>query len=122
MGPAVAWSLQESPAWVLATFFAIGGGMALPYVVVMAFPGLLHRVPRSGPGSLLLKQVMGLLMLSAAVYFVGAGMSGLLAGDDGRTSRAYWYAVGGGVAGASQVVGGRAADSQRAGGPVSSSW
>jgi len=27
-------------------------------------------------------------------------MSGLLAGDDGRTSRAYWYAVGGGVAAA----------------------
>ena len=100
MGTAVAWSLQESPAWVLATFFAIGGGMALPYVVLTAFPGLLHRVPRSGPGSLLLKQVMGLLMLSAAVYFVGAGMSGLLAGDDGRTTRAYWYAVGGGVAAA----------------------
>lgn len=93
MGTAVAWSLGQRPVWIFTTFAAIGIGMASPYLALTAFPALLRRIPRTGPGSVLLKQVMGLLMLSAAVYFVGAGVSGWLAGDDGRTSTAYWYAV-----------------------------
>ena len=36
-------------------------------------------MPRTGPASELIKQVMGLLMLAAAAYFAGVGVSGALA-------------------------------------------
>jgi thiol:disulfide interchange protein DsbD len=67
--------------------------MALPYLVLAAWPSLIARVPRTGPGSELLKQVMGLLMLAAATYFVGTGVSGLLAVPGQAPTRLYWWAV-----------------------------
>ncbi len=51
-------------------------------------------MPRTGPASELIKQVMGLLMLAAAAYFVGVGVSGALVSPPDPPSRAYWWFVG----------------------------
>ena len=40
--------------------------MAAPYLFLAAFPQLVGRIPRTGPASELVKQVMGLLMLETA--------------------------------------------------------
>jgi len=80
LGSAVAWAvLQDSPAMTAGTFGAIGVGMALPYLVLAARPSWVSRVPKSGPGSELVKQVMGLLMLAVAAFFVGSGVLALAA-------------------------------------------
>jgi thiol:disulfide interchange protein DsbD len=50
-------------------------------------------MPRSGPASDLIKQVMGLLLLAAAAYFVGAGVSGLLVTPPEPPSHLYWWVV-----------------------------
>lgn len=94
MGAAAAWATTETPGIVLATFAAIGAGMAVPYQFLSTFPHLVDRMPRTGPASELIKQVMGLLMLAAAAYFVGVGLSGLLATAPQPPSRAYWGFVG----------------------------
>jgi thiol:disulfide interchange protein DsbD len=92
MGAAMAWAATESPSVTLVTFAAIGIGMSLPYLFLAAFPKLTDRMPKAGPASELIKQVMGLLMLSAAAYFVGVGFSGLLADPPQPPSRIYlWY-------------------------------
>ncbi len=93
MGAALAWAALQHPAATLSVFAALGLGMALPYLVLAAWPALIAKVPRTGPGSELLKQVMGLLMLAAAAYFVGTGVSGLLAVPGEAPTRAYWWAV-----------------------------
>jgi thiol:disulfide interchange protein DsbD len=93
MGAAAAWAATQDPAITLATFAAIGLGMALPYFVFSVFPGLLHRLPRTGPASQVVKDVMGLLMLAAACYFLGVGLSGLMVQPPDPPSRAYWYGV-----------------------------
>jgi thiol:disulfide interchange protein DsbD len=93
MGAAIAGSVGQSAATVLSVFAAIGAGMALPYLILSANPKWIARMPRTGPASALLKQVMGLLMLAAAAYFVGVGVSGLLAKGGEPPSRAYWWAV-----------------------------
>ncbi len=93
MGAAAAWAASQPPPTTLATFGAIGAGMALPYLVLAAAPGLVRRMPRSGPASELIKEVMALLMLAAAAYFVGSGLSVLLASPPASPGRGYWWAV-----------------------------
>jgi thiol:disulfide interchange protein DsbD len=77
-------------AVVVAIFASIGVGMALPYLVLAAKPGLVKKLPRTGPASELVKQIMGLLMIAAAAYFIGAGVLALLSGM-GLTHRLPWW-------------------------------
>lgn len=93
MGTAVAWATTQGPATILTVFGAVGAGMALPYLVLSANPSWIDRMPRTGPASDLIKQVMGLLLLAAAAYFVGAGTSGLLVEPPEPPSHAYWWVV-----------------------------
>lgn len=95
MGAAAAWATTEPPAITMLVFAAIGLGMALPYLVLAAFPKLTDRMPRAGAASELIKQVMGLLMLAAAAYFVGVGLSGLLAEPPQPPGRSYLWIVAG---------------------------
>jgi thiol:disulfide interchange protein DsbD len=98
MGAAAAWSATQPPLTTLATFFAIGFGMALPYLILSASPKLVEKMPKTGPGSVLIKQVMGLFMLAAAAYFIGVGLSALFATPPNPTSKFYWWPVMGFVA------------------------
>jgi thiol:disulfide interchange protein DsbD len=93
MGAAAAWAATQPPVTVLSVFGAIGAGMATPYLVLSIFPQLVSRVPRSGPASDLVKQTMGLLLLAAAAYFVGSGVSGWLVSPPTPPSHAYWWVV-----------------------------
>lgn len=93
MGAASAWAATQAPAITLATFAAIGVGMALPYLVLSFRPGLVERVPRSGPASELVKQTMGLLMLAVAAYFIGVAVAAMTVSPPQPASRAYWYVV-----------------------------
>lgn len=56
----------------------VGVGMAIPYLLLSAFPELARRVPRTGAWSELIKQLMGFLVLGVAGYFAGQQ---LLAGN-----------------------------------------
>lgn len=93
MGAAAAWATTQSPATVLAVFGAIGAGMALPYLVLSAFPDLVKKMPRTGAASEVVKQVMGLLLLAAGLYFIGSGISGLTVVPGEPPSRLYWWFV-----------------------------
>ena len=93
MGAAAAWAATRPPASTLATFAAIGIGMALPYLVLSAKPAWVEKMPKSGPASDLIKQVMGLLMLAAATYFIGVGVAALLVAPPNPTTKIYWWPV-----------------------------
>lgn len=93
MGTAAAWAARQRPAITLTTFAAIGAGMALPYLLLSLRPGLLSKVPRTGPASNVLKQVMGLLMLAVAVFFLGIPIAGALRQAPAPASRDYWWVV-----------------------------
>lgn len=64
---------------IAAVFLGLGVGMAIPYLLLSIWPTLVNRVPRTGPASELVKQVMGLLLIAAASYFIASGIDGLLA-------------------------------------------
>lgn len=98
MGVAAAWAATQKPATTLSTFLAIGFGMALPYLILSASPKLVEKMPKTGPGSMLIKQVMGLFMLAAAAYFIGVGLSAVFTTPPDPTSKLYWWPVMGFVA------------------------
>jgi len=93
MGATAAWATTQTPLITLSTFASIGGGMALPYLVLSGFPNLVNRVPKTGPASELLKQIMGLFMLAAAAYFIGVGLSTLFSSAPNPPSKIYWWPV-----------------------------
>jgi len=98
MGAAAAWAAAQHPFTTLTVFAAIGIGMALPYLLLSVFPEQICKIPRTGPASVLVKQVMGLFMLAAAAYFIGTGVSALLMTPPSPPGKGYWWAVMGFIA------------------------
>ncbi len=90
-GALLAGAAALPPGVVMVIFTALGVGMASPYLVLSANPKLLARVPRTGPASELVKQVMGLLLLAAAAYFVGSGLLAILSERPGGLLALPWY-------------------------------
>ena len=93
MGAAAAWAATQNPVTTITTFAFIGSGMALPYLILSASPGLVKKMPKTGPASELIKQVMGLFMLAAAAYFIGIGLSVLLSNPPDPPGTLYWWVV-----------------------------
>ncbi|MBZ0171932.1 MAG: thioredoxin family protein [Phycisphaerales bacterium] len=81
------------PSGVILTIFGcLGLGMGLPYLILAAKPSWVEKIPRTGPASELVKQVMGLLLLAAGAYFVGSGVLALLKGDPETLASLPWWA------------------------------
>jgi suppressor for copper-sensitivity B len=93
MGAAAAWASTQAAATTLFTFAAIGIGMALPYLVLAASPAWVQKMPKTGPVSVLIKQVMGLFMLAAAAYFIGVGLVSIFSAPPTPPSKIYWWPV-----------------------------
>ena len=93
MGAAAAWAATQHPVTTITTFAFIGSGMAMPYLILSASPGFVKKMPKTGPASELIKQVMGLFMLAAAAYFIGSGLSAFLAKPPDPPGRVYWWVV-----------------------------
>lgn len=71
LGATIAW-IATQPKWLgMATFVVMGIGMALPYALLVAFPSLLKKMPKGGPGGELMKQVMGAFLIVVAAFMAG---------------------------------------------------
>ncbi|HBS29132.1 MAG TPA: hypothetical protein DEB06_06700, partial [Phycisphaerales bacterium] len=92
-GALIPASAAFGPTATVVIFAALGVGMALPYFVLAARPQWVERLPRTGPASELVKQVMGLLLLAAAAYFVGSGLVALVQDHPYLAKRLHWWVV-----------------------------
>jgi len=92
-GALLAGSAQLPPSTIMLIFTSLGIGMGLPYMVLSAKPSLVEKIPRTGPASELVKQVMGLLLLAAAAYFVGSGLIALVSERPYLGRELHWWAV-----------------------------
>jgi suppressor for copper-sensitivity B len=70
VGTAVGFALAQGPAEILAVFVALGGGLAAPYILVAAVPGLAARMPRPGLWMVRLRAVLGLALLATALWLL----------------------------------------------------
>jgi suppressor for copper-sensitivity B len=85
LGATIAWAVTQ-PAWLgLATMTVMGLGMAAPYGLLIAFPALMNKLPKAGPGGELLKQVLGIILIAVAAFLA----------SNLTISRWTWWVVGG---------------------------
>ena len=79
LGTAVAFALAGRAVDILIVFTSLGLGLALPYLVIAAFPRLVAFMPKPGRWMLIVKSVMGILLFATAVwlFWVLDGVAGL---------------------------------------------
>ena len=70
LGTAVGFALARGAFEILAIFAALGIGLALPYLLVAAAPGLATRMPRPGKWMVTLRRVLGFALAGTAVWLV----------------------------------------------------
>jgi suppressor for copper-sensitivity B len=80
VGTAVTFAFSRGPAEILMIFAALGIGLALPYLLVAALPGLARLLPRPGVWMIWLRRILGLLLVGTAVWLstvLAAQVSGM---------------------------------------------
>ncbi|MBP2310880.1 protein-disulfide reductase DsbD family protein [Azospirillum soli] len=70
LGTAVGFALANGPAEVFAIFAALGVGLALPYLLVAAFPRVARLLPRPGRWMVGLRRVLGGALALTAVWLL----------------------------------------------------
>jgi suppressor for copper-sensitivity B len=67
--PLLLWATSQPVLIGVPAMLLVGVGMALPYLILSAFPEAAKKFPRTGPWAELFKQMMGFLLLASATYF-----------------------------------------------------
>ncbi len=70
LGPAVGFAVTQPPFAALLIFTFLGLGMALPYLILSAFPSLLRFVPRPGPWMVTFKEATGFIMIATVMWLL----------------------------------------------------
>ncbi|MEH3144698.1 MAG: protein-disulfide reductase DsbD family protein [Methylobacterium frigidaeris] len=68
MGAAVGFALTQDAATCLAVFAALGVGLALPFVILTAWPAALRQLPRPGPWMETLKQALAFPLYATVAW------------------------------------------------------
>jgi suppressor for copper-sensitivity B len=84
VGTAVGFALAQGPLPIVAIFLTMGLGLALPYLVIAAFPGAAVWLPRPGRWMMVLRIILGVALIGTAVWLlsivaVQTGRSGAFA-------------------------------------------
>ena len=94
LGTAIGFAMARSWMEISTVFTAIGFGLAMPYLIIAAFPILAKKLPKPGPWMITLKRLLGLALtatwlwllsiLSSNIGLIGAslvgGLTALIAG------------------------------------------
>ncbi len=68
LGGVLAWGMTKPLPVLMAVFASTGLGMALPYVGIACFPGLVRFLPRPGAWLSAFERVLGLMLMGTAIY------------------------------------------------------
>jgi suppressor for copper-sensitivity B len=72
VGTAVGFALARGSFEIFLTFAGLGLGMAAPFLVVAAWPGLVSCLPRPGPWMDWLRSILGLALIGTAAWLLSA--------------------------------------------------
>lgn len=70
LGTAVGFALARGPGEIFSVFAALGVGLALPYLLVAAQPGLARLMPKPGAWMVTLKKILGGALALTALWLL----------------------------------------------------
>ncbi len=70
LGPAMGFAFAQPAGLILVFFLVVGTGLALPFVLIGFFPGLIQKLPRGGAWMDHFKHVMGFLLMGTVVWLL----------------------------------------------------
>lgn len=70
MGTAIGFAIAQPPVVALLVFTCLALGMAMPYLILSAFPGVLKWVPKPGPWMVHLRSWLAFLLMGSVVWLV----------------------------------------------------
>ena len=70
LGTAVGFALAGSMIDIFAIFLALGVGMALPYLIISAFPGFTDKLPKPGAWMVTIKNILGVALVATAIWLL----------------------------------------------------
>lgn len=68
LGGVLAWSYTQPLSVMVIIFWAIGLGMAIPYLALACFPSIGRCFPKPGPWLTYFEKIMAFLLLASALY------------------------------------------------------
>lgn len=71
LGGTLAWAMLQPPYVIFVIFMSIGAGMALPYLVLTARPGLMRYIPAPGNWMITFEHIMAFLLGATVIYLLG---------------------------------------------------
>ncbi len=70
LGTAVGFALSRGAMEIYAVFLFLGIGLALPWLLVAAFPVLVNRLPKPGPWMTNLKRILSIALVGTALWLL----------------------------------------------------
>jgi suppressor for copper-sensitivity B len=70
LGPLFGYTIKQPPIITYVIMLSVGLGLALPYLLIGAFPALLRWIPKPGAWMDTFKQLMGFVLLGATVFLI----------------------------------------------------
>jgi suppressor for copper-sensitivity B len=70
LGTAIGFALARGPEEIFAIFTALGLGLAVPYLLIAAAPGMATRLPRPGPWMEKLRRVLGYALAATVLWLL----------------------------------------------------
>lgn len=70
LGGVLAWALVQPSLVVTIVFISIGVGMALPYLLMAAWPGFVRVFPKPGAWTVKLERIVGFFLLATCIYLI----------------------------------------------------
>lgn len=70
LGTAIGFALARGTAEIFAVFFALGVGLALPFLLFAAVPALITRLPRPGAWMVRLRFLLGFALAATAAWLI----------------------------------------------------
>jgi suppressor for copper-sensitivity B len=70
LGTAIGFALARGPAEILAIFATLGLGMAIPFLLVAAWPDAARRLPKPGRWMLVLRKLLALALAATALWLL----------------------------------------------------
>ena len=70
LGGVLGWAFTQPLGVLVVVFWAVGIGMAMPYIIFSIWPGLTRLLPRPGSWMVMFEHVLGFLLLGTALYLL----------------------------------------------------